>query len=240
MKYNKITNINAGGEYEWDHALFCTFLADLGIPRIKVLKELNIPPTTWDRWRSTSVMPVYQLVRICNVTHIPIARFIKSTYQSPGKVTIDMQWEEDIFTPIEYKPNLMGDYLTYGRGRSVDDTCAELGIHPTYFYRHFRSDVISRLPISDYLKKCNACKMWPGNWLIDDNEPIILLDGFQQVAFTEEEAQTIKDKVDETLYLKRELGLKKKEIEKLKKQIAELSGKKEEAEFMSLVAEDMV
>lgn len=229
----------ATGEYEFDHALFCTFLADLGIKRVTVLKATNVPPTTWDRWRQSGSIPLSYMVTLCNTLCIPISRFIKSTTFPPGKVTVDMQWEADVFTPIEYKPQLMGDYMTYGRGKSVDDACTDLGIHPSYFYQHFRNEVVSKIPISDFLKRCNTCKMWPGNWIIDNNEPITLIEGYHVAEFTEEDAAKIRAHIEENAVLKQSLQIQERKIAELEAEIQRLRDLQKKETYISRAAEEI-
>lgn len=214
---------NENKEYVFNSELFSTLAVRLGIKRKMILQTLSIPPSTWDKWKEIKDVPVFRLVEICNLLRIPISWFI--TYEGYQKQESFMPMCEENWTPIEYKPILLADWLLYGKGLSVDEACSEIGCYPSFFYKHFRPHGQGALSISRFLTICNRLKVWPGTWLINHNDRIVLIPGYTRIVWTEATAEDAKRMKMTSDDLKKQLKQANAQIQELRAQIQTLEEK---------------
>lgn len=158
--------------YTYNDKLLDNLSEELGLQYKDMAKELGVPLITLASWRKRKNLKVSKLVDLCNVFRISISSFICEEGNEPQHIIRTKN-----FQPIEFRFHDMGNDLSVGKSRTIEETVAALDVGLISFYRWFRYEH-SVIMLDDFLKLCNQNLIYPGDYIVDYNCNIPKLEGF--------------------------------------------------------------
>lgn len=160
--------------YVFNIQFFREFYKVIRVKRRCVEEKLAVSSTTYDYWYQAGDLPIVKLVQLSNEFHVPISYFILSekqkdkSFRSP---VIYGRWES-----ITIDLRKMGDDLT--DGNTVSKVCEKMGCSSKTFYDVFRvSETPKGLSVNTLLRYINKVHLYPGDYIVDRNQPIVFEDG---------------------------------------------------------------
>lgn len=173
--------------YVFNYDLFSSLPAVCHLPATTLSRMTGVPYPSWRWYIKKKKLPLMTLVKICNTLRFPIAYFIIP--ENNEKIIVgqyqDYTVSEKDYQPVEFRHLEMGYALTSASIRTVEQASQAIGVSPQTFRRNFRSpEPPAGLFIDDYLRFCNLAKIYPGEYLVDFNHKIGLIEGFHRGQMT--------------------------------------------------------
>lgn len=207
-------------KYTFNVQLFRNINLSLQRKYKEIAASCGFPETSFKYWRHDGDIRVSKLVTICNTFKIPVSDFV-CTEQEQQQRTEPLK----DFTPIEWRIDNLGDDLV--GCNSINETIDRLDIPLVNFYRRFRNNGDSILTIREYLEICNKHNIYPGDYLVDFNKNIIVLQGFSP------KHESVSEQIKKLRKRNKELENKNKVLQgRLKNKEAELESVSEQMQKM--------
>lgn len=208
--------------YKFNSTLFRRLYLILRIRRRDLIETIGTTPTTFDYWYKTADLPIDKLIEICNKYHIPVSHFVvvgddainSVCQQTKEHYVIDEPWED-----ITLNLGKMGDLLL-SKGK-VHEVCDIIGCSTAMFYKYFRcKSGQTPLRICQFIKYVNKAQLYAGDFLVDNNRPIVV----DKLVKKEVDAVTEKNRilVSQLRNALMEIDQLRKENQKLSEQVVSL------------------
>lgn len=169
------------GKYVFNAMLFRKLYRIVGTKRKNLVEVCGVHPSSFDYWMKNGDLPLAHLVRICDYTKVPISYFFlvegdKVVIKGRGEYVI----KDEKYKPIEMRLDLVAEDLSVHAGVSTRRAIAKTGISSKTFYDWFGSTPSESLKVQAFLKVMNDNNFYPGDYVIDRNRKIVLIDGVER------------------------------------------------------------
>lgn len=167
--------------YQFNSELFKELPKILSMPVPCICDYCNILPNNYRRWQTTGKIPVMTIINLCNGMKIPSVAFINNGVAEQVATRENLlMWGK--YTDISFNLDRLRTDLVDGIGLSY----TQIG----RFIERSTSTVISWLKpgengetvltFPDFLLICNQFKLWPMNYILDTNRPLVLLPSYRK------------------------------------------------------------
>lgn len=151
---------------------------------IKILSAdgLDVSDNTYRLWRDQGNFPLAKLIQLCNICHLPIGYFLKPEGSEVTPAVIPSESWQDITLRAD---RLIADLLFIKKmTREEITTSDEIGIKSLYdAMRKNDLEALQYLKVESFLGYVNGAGLYLGDYIIDLNMSIALLDGQQPVYY---------------------------------------------------------
>lgn len=165
--------------YIFNVELFKNLYAVLGITRKELLAAINVTATTYDYWYQNSDVTFMRLIDMCNILHIPVSHFVLPKPTEPLEIgkREDYVIRAEEWKPITVDTGLLADDATT-KYKSVKGACAVLNCSTRTISFSLRKNNKGMM-LSTFLSYINKGQFYPGDYVLDENRPIIIDDGVE-------------------------------------------------------------
>lgn len=191
----------------------------LGLNIEDVANAIEVKKSTFcNRKNLRRDFPLSDLIKLCNKFRLPISYFfIQYDVEDVCLLEPNSRWDKIEFSHMEF-----GDRLSSGKRMQECFDAADVSL--CYFYSNLRSEETG-IWTGKYLEICNMNNIYPGDYVIDNNRKIPILEGFQPMPISLKQRLDIANKRIRELQ-KANFQLQTR-INKLKKQIIDESNNEE-------------
>lgn len=168
-------------KYAFNKKLFRNLYKILGCKRRFLVEIIGTTPSTFDYWYQSCDLPFEKLMSLCNELHLSISHFFISSDDTAELQDKEFYTNDKVWTPITTNFRLLADDVTIYRGMTTREAIKSIGISSRTFYVYFCSDELpSGMKMSKVIKIFNKANLYPGDYIIDKNREIPLIDGFKK------------------------------------------------------------
>lgn len=144
----------------------------LGLKVAEVANAIEVKKCTFcNRKNLRRDFPLCDLIRLCNKFRLPISYFfMECGIEDVRQLDAKSPWDDIEFSHLEF-----GDRLS--SGKTMQECFDSADVSLCYFYSNLRSEDTG-IWAGKYLEICNMNNIYPGDYVIDNNLQIPVLEGF--------------------------------------------------------------
>lgn len=167
--------------YKFNSKLFKELPKILGMPVPCLCDFCNILPNNYRRWQYSGKPPVVTVINLCNGMKIPSAAFITpDVAEQVGTRKNLLMWGK--YTDISFNLDRLRTDLVDGIGLSYTQIgrFIERSTSTTISWLNPGKNGETVLTFPDFLLICNQFKLWPMNYILDTNRPLVQLPSYRK------------------------------------------------------------
>ena len=168
--------------YRFNEELLKALPGVTGLFITQICQMCHLPTATYREWKDKGKIPLAMLIRLCNGLKIPIMHFVVPEGDVViGEASEYINWGSK-FHPIRFDleklrmditENIGMNYSQIGRILNVTRPSAKKWLNE-------KKDGTTMMTADQFLLVCNKFKLYPGNYLNDDNMKLVQLPLFRK------------------------------------------------------------